>query len=323
MESKAISIIIPVYNAERYIEKTINSILNQSFKDIEIVIVNDGSTDNSHNICADYAVKDSRIKYFKRENKGVSAARNYGIDAAKGDWIAFVDADDYIDKDTLKRVYDVIKEDNADVVIFGYVKEKINAKLTSDFKFTDNVMDYSERNFYCELLFNNKVKGFSWNKVYKKEILDSKNIRFDKDVYINEDLLFNVQYFQYVEKIRYIDSGVYHYVTTPEAATVSALNEKHLTSFIAYEKMLEMSKNKEDKELIRLSFIGMLIYMGKRIIKKGCSSYKIFADIKKELKKQIDLYDDRLTLKKFGWSLFLIYTPVLKVCYYINNIRSR
>ena len=120
MENKLISIIVPVYNVEEYLKQCLDSILEQTFSDYEVILVNDGSTDNSGLICQEYAEKDSRIRYFEKENGGLSDARNYGIEQAQGEYLTFVDSDDFLDKMHLNVLYTALVSNNVDISIVNY-----------------------------------------------------------------------------------------------------------------------------------------------------------------------------------------------------------
>ena len=123
MRKKLYSIIVPVYNCEQYLEKCLNSLLKQSYKNIEIILINDGSNDNSEKICLNYKKLDSRIKYYKKDNGGVSSARNLGINVCNGDYITFLDSDDYLDIDTIEFINNYINKSDIDLIRYGFIKE--------------------------------------------------------------------------------------------------------------------------------------------------------------------------------------------------------
>ena len=183
--NKLISVIIPVYNVEKYIEQCIKSVVNQTYKNIEILLVNDGSTDKSGEICSEYAKKDNRIKVVYTENLGVSNARNIGLDEAKGEYLTFIDADDYVDERYIEQLYTQCKNTNSDISITG----------TIDFKDEDNKIKHKPP-YYTktlnkeaaikEMLNEKYYVGVVWGKMYKKQLWDE--IRFNLNTRIAEDL---------------------------------------------------------------------------------------------------------------------------------------
>lgn len=207
MNEKKISIIIPVYNRGNTIERCITSVINQSYDKIEIIIVNDGSTDNTLTICEKMKEKDKRIEIINIENQGVSVARNKGIEFATGDYIQFVDSDDYLETDILEEAIKAIKDN--DLLIYGYqtVTEEEEYKM---FKLEDNIWKNNE--IYKQVLNNinnGVIMEAVWNKLYKKVFMDK--IRFEKNMVNGEDLLFNIQYYKKCKKIKAMNKIGYNY----------------------------------------------------------------------------------------------------------------
>ena len=189
-----ISIIVPVYNAEKYILRCCNSILNQSYKNIELILVNDGSTDKSLEICDEICAKDQRVTLKTIPNQGVAVARNTGLDLASGKYIMFVDADDWLELGTLDKIANKMSED-LDILVFSYYQEygevikniSMKSYTVDMFQLLDHIYELPETNsLLCTV----------WNKVYKKSLLESKQIRFIKDIPFGEDFLFNMDYFK-------------------------------------------------------------------------------------------------------------------------------
>lgn len=208
-----VSIIVPVYNVEKYLERCLDSLVKQTLKDIEIIVVNDGSPDNSQKIIDRYAKKYKKIKTYKKENGGLSSARNFGIDKANGDYIAFVDSDDYVELDMYEKMYNKIISDDFDLVCcnFDYVDDsgqyinKGNSKVNKDIYDVDirkNMID-----FYPA----------AWNKLYKKELFNN-NIQFKCGVWF-EDVEFIHRLFPYIKSIGVIEDSLYHYVQRDGAIT--------------------------------------------------------------------------------------------------------
>ena len=192
-----VSIILPVYNSENYIEATIDSILEQTYKNFELIIVNDGSKDNSELICKKKAAEDERIKYFYKNNTGVSDTRNVALTYATGDYITFIDSDDLYEKQYLEVLVDNIEMNKVDwsICTYTYFNKKEKANFINQNIITTSKELIIEK-LQPSLLFNQ-----IWNKIYKKNILDVNNITFDKSLSIAEDLKFNIEYLKCCKKI--------------------------------------------------------------------------------------------------------------------------
>lgn len=209
-----ISIIVPIYNVEKYMEKCINSILNQTFNDFELLLINDGSTDKSGEICDLYAKADKRIKVIHKDNSGVSDTRNLGIKKSCGKYIQFIDPDDWIEKDLLRNVYKIIEEEKSDIVFFGMKREnfsngEIIEKIASE-ELTNSIN--INKNYDAIRLMKEDLFGFTWCKLFKSSIIKSNSIFFDKRLYLAEDEKFTCYYYSYINKISIIRKSYYHYV---------------------------------------------------------------------------------------------------------------
>lgn len=206
-----ISIIVPVYNAEQYLSKCINSILAQIFTDFELLLIDDGSTDNSGVICNRYAEKDNRIRVLHKNNGGVSSARNLGLEEARGEWICFVDSDDWVDNEAYQEIINSIAGKKVDLVIWGIKlvnKERLQY-LTVPFSGL-----FNKRQDVLELFIRNDMNGLMegiWNKLYLTRVIKDKNLRFDGNLSYLEDMKFNCNYFEYVSSIFQIDKPYYNY----------------------------------------------------------------------------------------------------------------
>lgn len=209
MKKPTISIIIPVFNTENFLNDCIDSVLNQSFTDFEIILINDGSQDRSKEILNEYLKGDSRIRVYHNKNEGVSSARNFGIEKSKGDWICFVDSDDYILKNYLSDLFNsAIGE--IDLVIQGFKRKENGKEICFDlgtFELEGDKIDYQE-------LFE-KIKifdfGFSCSKLYRKEIIVKNKISFPLETSHGEDLVFLLRYLPFARKIKFVPIHNYVY----------------------------------------------------------------------------------------------------------------
>lgn len=205
-----ISIIIPVYNAAPYLIRCIDSILNQDYKNFELLLINDGSTDKSGEICNQYALKDQRIQVFHQHNQGVSAARNLGIQKAKGKWIQFIDSDDWIENDFIIKNISYISQEN-DLIVSGY---KID-EITKQYKFELKQYTFDGNDFIkgIKYLYQNDCVGMNWNKLFNRKVIISNDIQFKKDLNYGEDELFVLNYLKHVHRITTTPNSGYHYVS--------------------------------------------------------------------------------------------------------------
>lgn len=212
-----VSIIIPVYNAELYIEECLDSLINQSYKNIEIIVVNDGSEDKSKNIIENKRNIDSRIKLINKNNTGVSDTRNIALNAAKGKYVAFCDADDVVHKKCIETLVDIIRYNKSDMAIIDFTRDY------ACFGESDYEIKALNKNEACCLILNEN--GYLWNKLFKRDIIINNNITFDMEISVCEDQLFIVEYIKYINKINLNKSKMYFYRNVDN----SALNSKKLT----------------------------------------------------------------------------------------------
>ncbi len=213
-----ISIIIPVYNVEKYLKDCLNSILNQSFYDIEIILVDDGSTDSSGKICDDYALKDSRIRVFHKENGGVSIARNLGLDKALGDWVMFVDADDFLLQNSIVTLFQAANRDNSDIV-FGNAK-----RLVGDHHYTIFNLKNSKTNEILHSLPSLTL----WGYLMKRKPLVDNSIRFVDGLAYSEDAVFLDEATIFYKQLSIIDDFVYVYRDNPFSVCKSTQYERKI-----------------------------------------------------------------------------------------------
>lgn len=234
-----LSIIVPVYNSENRLKKCIDSILNQTFSDFELILVDDGSKDSSGKICEDYAKKDSRIKLIHQENMGVSEARNTGLRCAVGKYVGFVDSDDYIDKRMYEVLYSLMIENNADITVCG-VRDIDSDK---EIKFPKNceLLILRKHESIKFLLIGKYLTMYAVNKLYKKDF-------FNKLYYppgkIYEDTIVTPQIFSLANKVVYTSENLYNYVKNPASITNSKFSQKDMDIIEAGRSTLKFAKEK-------------------------------------------------------------------------------
>lgn len=276
-----VSIVVPVYNVEKYLEKCLNSIINQTYKNLEIICIDDGSPDRSIDILNKFAKKDNRIRIISQQNKGLSGARNSGIDNAKGKYIVFVDSDDWLELKLVEKCIKKIKK--ADILVFGNYnhypdkEEKKNNFLENE-KF-DNGLDYFIKSYENKLRFGN-----CWNKFYRKDIIEKNNIYFEEGR-LYEDLLFVFKYMYYSKNIKVESEALYHYVVKRKESITFKLNPNDLQDVLFTINELEKFFKEKRKEDF-LERIEYKEYLYKWIYECCLSKYLKNKDIRlKEIKK--------------------------------------
>ena len=236
-----VSIVIPVYNAEKYLRECLDSIINQTYENIEIIIINDGSKDSSLNICKEYAKEDSRIKLINQENIGVSKTRNKGIDVATGKYILFVDSDDYCELNMVEIAMKSAQKD--ELFIWGYTEVHKNKVVPIKYNIEINM-----NNLYK--IFTSTLIGSSCNKIFSVQILRENKLYFEEKIYNCEDLLFVLKYLQFIKSIKYEKHPLYHHrIGRNVIMFFEKPTHRNITILNAYEKMLEIPTLND--ELIR------------------------------------------------------------------------
>lgn len=257
-----VSVIVPIYNVEKYLEKCINSLLSQTLEDIQIILVNDGSKDNSGNIAKEYEKNNkNRIIYVEKENGGLSDARNYGLKYATGDFVAFLDSDDYIEKNAYEEMYNKAIEENADYVECDFIWEFPN-KIRVD-------KQYPYKNKKEMLSF---VRVVAWNKLIKSQLITDNNLEFPKGLRY-EDVEFTYKLIPFVNKFAYVDKPFIHYVQR-EGSIANVQNERTAEIFTVLDNVIEFYK----KNNIYEEYRNELEYNYARYLL--CSSLKRMCKIK-------------------------------------------
>lgn len=225
MENKIeISIIVAAYNIENYIEKCLNSLLNQNFeKNYEIIAINDGSTDNTLEILKKYEIKNDKIRVINQKNQGLSQVRNRGIKESKGEFICFIDGDDYVEKTYLKDMYDTLKKENVDLIVSGFFLD-FNGKKEKDKRFTENIKLNSLDG--VKYIFKDKINTAVWNKIFKKNIIMENDIIFP-EIRGAEDYTFILEYILKIKKLYILDKNLYNYYQR-EGSLSKVINEDYI-----------------------------------------------------------------------------------------------
>lgn len=293
-----VSVIIPVYNTEKYLKDCLDSLLGQSFQNFEAILIDDGSGDQSSAICDEYQKKDFRIKVIHQKNQGVSVARNRGIEEAKGEWIFFLDSDDILPENALKNlieqnsdfvigsIEEIDEDGNYNGICNSIPKKELNKRQTLNILFDESLYGY---------------QGYLWNKLYRYAIIRDNKITFDSSIKYNEDRLFITEYLLYCSKITMIPQIIYYY-RQREGSALGQIKQEFkpavLSELDAFEKMKKLLK-KDYYEIYQM--ISRLIF--EKALYWFSKTHKSFTFERKQLKEMI--YNNaKICLKIPGKGLF-------------------
>ncbi|MGN1134034.1 MAG: glycosyltransferase [Oscillospiraceae bacterium] len=292
-----ISIIIPVYNVELYLNKCIESVVKSTFANWEVILVDDGSTDSSGEICDAWAEKDSRIKVVHQQNNGVSSARNTGLKCCSGDYVAFIDADDYISEDMYEKLYQKITDTNSDIAVCGYYEENAETKQQKSFLPGKGIYEKSEA--VKEYINNGGCHLTIWNKLFKKSICYNSNnqmILFPTDLTIGEDAVWLLNVTMNAKKVICIDEPKYIYIVNRADSAVT--KSKRENKIPGCKSRLEASKR--GYELLKKHNIDCCYLMYRRCVfsaKDIICAYYLLGN-SEETKNWIDVFHTYLSSYK-------------------------
>lgn len=235
-QEKLISVIVPIYNKEKYLKKCLNSILSQTYPELEVILVDDGSVDSSLQICQEYAEKDARVVVYSKPNGGVSSARNLGMEKSTGEYLSFVDPDDYLHPECMERLKNALEAENADLSYCHAMDvEETTGKTRTISKQSGEytVIDASRYDW-----FDKYAHRVCWGALYKREI--TKGALFDLDLSIGEDTLFLARCIRNASRVVCVDSALYYYIINDSSATNSAYSPKKLDDLEAWKRICAM-----------------------------------------------------------------------------------
>lgn len=293
--NKLISIIMPVYNAEKYLNRSIESIMNQTYNNIEIILVNDGSTDNSLEICTNYQEKDNRIKLINQENKGVSFARNKGIDESTGDYIMFIDSDDYIEKNMIEDMVEKIIEDDIDLIISGikmsYIK---NGQVIQEEKYQLKDKMYTIEEMLNDILIDIDLICICGPccKLYKTEIIKNNRIKFTNEFTMGEDTWYNLDYIDACTgKVVTMSNIYYNYMRENPDSLFTKYHDDYIkVTEKVYNKFLNLLERKSNSETVdryEKNYIFNLVYANSINFKYDTTHKKKIEDLEYSLKNKV------------------------------------
>ncbi|APG72384.1 glycosyltransferase [Lactobacillus delbrueckii subsp. jakobsenii ZN7a-9 = DSM 26046] len=288
--SSLVSVIVPVYNVEKYLTQCIESLIEQSYKNMEILLIDDGSTDSSGKLCDRYAQEYANIFTYHKKNSGLGLTRNYGLERIKGDYVTFVDSDDYLDPEAINQLVCGLDSGKNDTVIGGFTKITDKGKklyVESYFeKVVNNDNCYSQ--IFCHMLGSSPVghdsiKASVWNVLYSTKIIKENNISFVSErEYISEDIVWDSDYFKYSKSVKVISSSLYYYRSNPNSLSKTYRPDRFKRCISFFEYMIDkISKTEiEDEAKLRLTKNLFVNVRSCFALEKG----RLFSDIRKNIK---------------------------------------
>lgn len=282
--SNMISVIVPIYNKEKYLVKCLNSIVEQTYKNLEIILVDDGSTDDSLKLCQQYAVKDNRIVVITKPNGGVSTARNFGLDSCTGNYISFVDPDDYLDLCCFELLQRCLDDTGADIAWCSIwnVSDNSTIKTTKSHETGEiTVLDGEEYRCNRNLIINNLQVC---SVIFREKIINKK--RFDEDIYFGEDTLFLTKCIKEARKIVFLDKALYYYFRNSESVTRASYSEKKATEIIAWKRMYKLF---EDDIRAYNTYKAAYAFRMRKNVREFCKDSNFSLDARDNLRDEFNL----------------------------------
>ncbi|WP_409290490.1 glycosyltransferase family 2 protein [Peribacillus sp. SCS-37] len=276
-----VSIIVPVFNNEKYLPLCIESIINQTYDNLEIIIINDGSCDKSEKIIKRYQNNDSRIEYRYQQNSGPSEARNNGLRVSTGEYIAFIDSDDTVNSLYIEKLVEKLVATNSELACCGYVEiSKFGQKKLTDFKFTTSVNVNEFTDLVCK-----GTGGVLWGKIFKRSIIAENHVFFDPNIFMSEDLVFVLQYITHCNRFVAIQEYLYHYNRLNESSISSNISIAYMENFISVSRrirpLLERNLNEAEevnKILTRRYQDVVILLVDQQCKKAGSTGFRQAAD---------------------------------------------
>lgn len=272
-----VSIAIPVFNAEKSLDRCVKSVIEQSYKNIEIILVNDGSTDHSGELCDRYSLIDNRVNIVHQRNLGASSARNAAIDRSSGKYICFVDADDYIGKDYVKIMVDELASSEAQLSICSYWIDDASEKMLPG---SGQRKIYNSKNGIINMLLTSNIDTCVCCKLVPLEI--AKRVKFKEDQIIAEDLLFYYSVFKEISKAVYIDQKEYHYVQN-QNSSINSVSPDKIKNLSIFEDLLTLESDQDIREAIVSKYLSTCFHFLALVNRK--KDYKSYQCLKNNIKK--------------------------------------
>lgn len=286
MKKYKVSVILPIYNVENYLKKCVDSIVRQTYGNLEIILVDDGSKDSCPDICDSLLESDNRIKVIHKENGGLSSARNAGYKEATGDFLMYIDSDDSIKNDIVERCISAIEKDNSDIVIYGYEKTDENGNIFEVCKWGNKTLNNREMVEYLYEGITQMSFGYAWNKLYRKSMLDKSQVLADSKIIDREDLIYNLELMPYVNKVTYIDYAGYEYLQRGNSLLHNS-NLARLSGIQYFVKRMKEIDTGNEQVNRKIFNMNVLHYLSDCIIKNVLWNEELYSKEKKEIMRDI------------------------------------
>lgn len=315
MNNPKISIIVPVYNVEKYLRRCLDSIVAQTFTDWECICVDDGSPDNSGKILDEYASKDQRFVIIHKENGGVSSARNAGLDIARGEWIGFVDSDDWIEVDYIETMLDTAERESADIVVCDYWnnfdKKQVDMTVALDTSSKETIL----KQYMKTQLFMNSV----WNKIFKSSFIIEQKLSFPLNISICEDLLFSFEACYKAKKVVKINELLYHYSQINKSSATKNYKTSYIDDKIYVTEKIEKLLENEHLKYQRLIYSFEIYSKLPLLIHKNIRDYKRWLSIYPNSSRYIWNTFLRFDYKVISW---LASIHMFELSFFFQDIKS-
>ena len=247
-----VSVIVPIYNLSPYLARGLSSLSQQTYKNIELILIDDASTDDSASVMAEFAQRDSRVKpVYLKQNSGVSAARNAGLDVATGDFLAFMDGDDWVEADFIASLVQTMAQTKCDLVVSPFFSDNPEPNAVPKRSQMDKSLS---RNLFIRAMLMpvGRIRGYLWNKMYRRDLVEQAHLRFDETVSIMEDELFTTQYALMTERFYYFGKPAYHHVIRLDSATQSlgviGAIPQQISALVRIQKMIAQQAKAEPEK---------------------------------------------------------------------------
>lgn len=313
MKNECVSIIIPAYNVESYISRGLESCINQTHNNIEIIVVDDGSVDSTWRVVQQYAAIDSRVKALQQENKGVSTARNTALNAVEGEYVLFLDSDDWLEYDAVENLLKWQKNNPQKLVsggmYFAYSDENNAIRKDPQHK-NQNEEELTLEETLLRLDGNLGLVS-SCYKLYKKEIIEDKHLRFDTDIFHGEDGLFVFKYLHYTDGLYFNPKPLWVILERPGSATTGGYNIRWLTAPTAVDRMIEFEKNPKIKNELKIYRVNRAMMVMRTAMKKGGSALKDAKKMQRVIRREWAKYlFGNSTVRRKVYYLGMIVLPI-------------
>ncbi|MEE0335032.1 MAG: glycosyltransferase [Catenibacterium mitsuokai] len=315
-----ISVIVPVYQVENYLNQCIESIIEQTYTNLEIILIDDGSKDNCPQICDDWSIKDKRIKVIHKKNGGLSDARNVGLDIAKGKYIAFIDSDDWVDSRYIELLYNSLIKSEADISACS-IQKVYDADSVDPYNLNPKLQLVTPKEAIKDILYDRRFKTVAWNKLYSKEILSGERFIVGR---IHEDEFFSYKVFDKAQKLVFVDASLYKY-RQRSGSIMSSPSLKHLDLLDAYLNRIKFLENNytDLASKDKLNFCIVCINFYKDFLKSDSDFKKIALNRIKNYRRKVKFNIKEFNVLSWKEKIYVIFSKSMIIDYYCRIVMLR